>query len=244
MADESILASQTQSQSQIGSIIGLNNNSVVPPANVDDGTYLFKFVAPGMKGKGTTHRFQARYDSFDFVMEIICGKLKGDTFFSSPSPTPFATDGSTTTMTTQDGGGANPQDFKICYNDDDGDLITMTADQDLLDAVTVARTQGKDRVVIILVGGDSWEKEMERRELILAAKIGRVPATVVVGSVLKAVEEEEEVVLQKEKGRKEKEADRLILGFLAKDQLLPASVALLAMAIVGVFTVSKVSSRT
>lgn len=241
-----------------GSALGTGTKGIVPPASVDDGTYLFKFVAPGLGG-GTTHRFQARYDSFDFIIEIIRGKLSGDPFFFSssstpssttaPTPTPSPTTTTTATMKQEEGTSKlDARDFQICYHDDDGDLITMTADEDIKDAVAVARKQGKDRVVIILRGGESWEKEIERREVIATAK--RLPPPVTT-PVLKYVVEEEKEEIEvggKGKGRRarelEREADQLIFGFLARDQLLPASVALLAVAIVGVFTVSKVTTRT
>lgn len=236
MADESFLPS---SKSRVGGGSAVGGNGVVPPPEVDDGSYLFKFVAPG----GTTHRFQARYDSFDFVTEIIGGKLVADPFFSSspPSPTTANDDSTTTTTKTK----VDPKDFQICYHDDDGDLISMTADQDVLDAVSVARKQGKDRVVIILRGGTSWEREIERRDSLAAAR--RTPVVVAPVPVLRVVEEEkeeEEIVSKKKRSTKEREADKLVMGFLNADQLLPASVALLAMAIVGVFTVSKITSKT
>lgn len=181
-----------------------------PPPPKDDGTYLFKFVAPG----GTTHRFQARYDSHEFITDIVGGKLSSDPFFSQQDDV--------------EGVAADPTDFQLSYFDDDADLVLMTADRDVVDAVHSARTQGKDRVVLHLRGGKGWDAELERRGL---AK--KKP-------VLKVVEEEED----EEKPKKVAKGDEeLLFGFLAKDQLLPASVALLAVAIVGVFAVSKATSK-
>lgn len=211
--------------------------------------YLFKFTAPG----GTIHRFQARYDSFEFIIDIIGGKLLADPFFTQnrPSAVPLSPTTTeeflplqTTTTTLVD-----PKDFQLSYLDDDGDLVLMTADRDILDAVSIARKQGKDKVVVQLKGGKTWENELERRRLVEAAK------NVVVSDVksrkasLDAVEEsgeeEEEEVKPKKKTSKSKvvEKEDLVFGFLSKDQLLPASVAFLAVAIVGVFAMSKVTAK-
>lgn len=219
----------------------------VPPPTVDDGTYLFKFVAPG----GTTHRFQARYDSFEFITDIIAGKLVADPFFArSPISPP------STTVAQGEASPAivsiilDPKDFQLYYQDDDGDLVLITADQDIKDAVAVARVQGKDRVVINVRGGLAWEEEIERRG---AKKVAAVPVPLVVAPVIaiKAAdlqpvgeEEEDEVVKEFEKkskvsSRKQEKEEELVFGFLKKDQLLPASVALLAVAIVGVFAASR-----
>lgn len=104
-------------------------------------------------------------------------------------------------------------------------------------------------MVVQLKGGKTWENELERRRLVEAAK------NVVVSDVksrkasLDAVEEsgeeEEEEVKPKKKTSKSKvvEKEDLVFGFLSKDQLLPASVAFLAVAIVGVFAMSKVTAK-
>lgn len=214
-----------------------------PPVDVDDGTYLFKFVAPG----GTTHRFQARYDSYEFITDIVSGKLSSDPFFAQASSTPLP----------EGALAADPSDFQLSYFDDDGDLVLMTADRDVTDAVSVARKQGKDRVVVHLRGGKGWQDELERKGL---ASTAAVAAATKKQEALKAVDEEVadsdsdvEEVKPKHRSHHGKKvrhakssadlADELVFGFLAKDQLLPASVALLAAAIVGVFAVSKATGR-
>lgn len=197
---------------------------------VDDGTYLFKFVAPG----GTTHRFQARYDSHEFVTEIVGGKLASDPFFSNNT-------------TSETGVVLDPTDFKMSYLDDDGDMVLMTADRDVEDAVSTARKQGKDRVVIHLTSGSGWEDELIRRNQTLKEKSKNLKV-----SSLGAVDEEgddhdeaqvekrEAVVEKKKSGSVKKGGDEeLVLGFLKKEHLLPASIGFLGVVIIGVFAISK-----
>lgn len=201
----------------------------LPP--VDDGTYLFKFVAPS----GTTHRFQARYDSYEFITEIVSGKLAADPFFLQqeiPAPTPAAGEDEA----------PGPKivvpshtDFQLLYFDDDGDLVLMTADRDVTDAVSVAKKQGKDRVVVHLRGGKGWDDAVERQGSLKKKSVTIVEekdkedsnGSVAAGKAPSAAH------------HRAKGDDALVFGFLSKDQLLPASVALLAVVIVGVFAASR-----
>lgn len=222
----------------------------IPPPTVDDGTYLFKFVAPG----GTTHRFQARYDSFEFITDIIAGKLVADPFFARASAstptTAIVSEGDTLLAAVV----LDPRDFQLYYQDDDGDLVLITADQDIKDAVAVARVQGKDRVVVNVRGGMAWEEEIERRGAKKAAAAipapVAAPAIVSRASDLVPVGEEDEVeavevekLKSKSSGSSKEKEEELVFGFLKKDQLLPASVAFLAVAIVGVFAVSRTTAN-
>lgn len=236
------------------------NNGVVPPSTVDDGTYLFKFVAPG----GTTHRFQARYESFDFITDIIAGKLAADPFFSRPSSSTSTTP-STPTEEVVVVPALDPRDFQLYYHDDDGDLVMITADQDIKDAVAVARAQTKDRVVIHVSGGRGWTDEMARRQGSASASAVPVVAATSAGKKSKAgltavgeekedededdQEEDEEEKTTKKRTTKRTTAttggggeEELLFGVLKKEQLLPASVAFLAVVIIGVFSLSRATA--
>ncbi|SCZ92327.1 BZ3500_MvSof-1268-A1-R1_Chr5-2g07786 [Microbotryum saponariae] len=198
-------------------------------AIADDGTYLFKFVAPG----GTTHRFQARYDSHEFITDIIAE----EGVVQTPS--------------------ADPRDFKLSYTDDDGDLVLMTADRDVQDAVSAARKQGKDRVVVHLTGGKGWDEELARRAAVqqLNTTSQKVKKASPLGALDEVTEDDaEETVVEDEDEaaasaaalkRKQKKkvapsgGDELVFGFLPKDLLLPASIGFLGIVIVGVFAASK-----
>jgi hypothetical protein len=160
------------------------------PALVDDGTYLFKFVAPG----GTTHRFQARYDedSLSLIREIVGGKLSADPYFSGV------------------GAEANPLDFQLVYLDDDGDRVLITHDRDITDSVATARKQGRDRVVLTIIGGKGWKE---------------VPAPA-------AAKVEEPV-------KARPPPPELVFGVLPKDLALPAALGALSIVIVGVFLASR-----
>ncbi|CED85275.1 Phox/Bem1p [Phaffia rhodozyma] len=130
-----------------GSDVGGHGQSVSVSAPVavlvDDGTYVFKFKTPS----GRTHRFQARSDMIENLREIVGGKLVSDPFFLPSSE--------------EDHVVPDPADFTLSYTDDDGDLVHMTSDSDVTDAVTVARAQKTDKVLLVLSGGKAWEDALK-----------------------------------------------------------------------------------
>lgn len=223
---------------------------------VDDGTYLFKFVAPG----GTTHRFQARYDSHEFLIDIVSGKLASDPFFASSdaSPSPSTEAVEATDVVAQEVK-PDPKDFQVSYRDDDGDLVLMTADRDVTDAVQTAKQQGKDRVVLHVSGGSTWkqaiaaaaerdEKEREKAKAATVTKklvvVEEEAADVEAGEETDAAEPVRNAAGTRE-GKKARKAapaapaDDLVAGILPKEYLLPASIGFLGVVIATVFIASR-----
>ena len=209
-------------------------SSVAPPIPVDDGTYIFKFRTPS----GRTHRFQARHDNYELLRDIVAGKLSTDPFFH---PEPKA-DGETVHL-------PDPSAFSISYTDDDGDLVTITADGDVSDAVRIARGKKSDRVVLLIDGGKVWEDA--------ARDLGGDKAV----EKLKEIEHEDKGVEEAEEKMQEPTADpakeptwgkkgiihaagsteELIGGVLPKDMVLPAAIGFLGVVILGVFIAGRAS---
>ncbi|KAJ7357144.1 hypothetical protein DFH08DRAFT_736487 [Mycena albidolilacea] len=195
--------------------------SVTGAIPVDDGTYVFKFKTPS----GRTHRFQARHDNVEHLREIVAGKLATDPFFtdfkstSDPAVIP------------------DPIDFHLSYNDGDGDSVFVTSDHDVMDAVKTARSTGADRVVLEIHGGKGWgQADKETKPLPVPVPVPEVPPP--------AVTEAETVkaVLLEGNSIPPQQIPDEIMG-VPKDILLPASIAALAVAIIGVFAASRLSSR-
>lgn len=217
-------------------------SSVAPaPLPVDDGTYVFKFRTPS----GRTHRFQARHDSYELLRDIVHGKLVNDPFFSSDN----VPEGTSIHL-------PDPATFSLSYTDDEGDLVTMTADGDVADAVRIARGQKSDRVVLLVDGGKVWEDA--------ARDIGGETAVEKLKEVeteVKGVEKEEEHMVEKsadpaheptygQKGTVHSHGPspgtpggpaELIGGVLPKDMVLPAAIGFLGVVILGVFIASRSS---
>lgn len=245
-------------------------SSTAPPASalVDDGTYVFKFKTPS----GRTHRFQARNDMLDNLREIVVGKLASDPFFAPAAP---AAEDETPAIT------PGPEDFTLSYTDDDGDLVHMTNDSDVVDSVKVARSQKTDRVVLVLSGGKSWEAAIKAQAPAPApapapAAVLSPPAAPQQSSLPSLEEEEAETVAvqglstpaldEKLSSLSVEPASEpalvppakvhahvkdtsatvpqgeLVAG-ISKDLILPASIGFLGIVIVGVFAISRMSSK-
>lgn len=221
-----------------GPKIGAHSSAAPVPVPVDDGTYVFKFRTPS----GRTHRFQSRHDNIEHLREIVAGKLANDPFF--------------TDMKDSTGDLPNPNDFVLSYTDADGDTVLMTSDHDVTDAVKIARGAGTDRVVLFVQGGRGWEeagagkseakaaevsaaalkeeKEVEKAE---AAAVAAASPSVDTATPLPAVFESKAAPSSPSKHDHDE-----VFG-IPKDLLLPASIGVLAVVIIGVFTISRLSSN-
>ena len=206
-------------------ISGYNRHgAAAPPPElpVDDGTYVFKFRTPS----GRTHRFQSRHDDVEHLREIVMGKLATDPFFTEYRP--------------EDGGPRpDPIDFVLSYTDADGDTVLITSDHDVAEAVKIARETGEDSVVLFVQGGKGWER---------AAPAAEAKAAEVAEAAHKAkseVEYSEKVAAEApphhtpaHRGKYD-DVDE-VMG-IPRDLLLPASIGALAVVIVGIFTISRLT---
>ncbi|KAL0950866.1 hypothetical protein HGRIS_007625 [Hohenbuehelia grisea] len=200
---------------------------IVPPTPetlpVDDGTYVFKFRTPS----GRTHRFQSRHDNVEHLREIVSGKLATDPFFTewkSSNVNDIPPD---------------PIDFHLSYTDADGDTVVITSDHDVSDAVKMARTSGSDRVVLFVQGGRGWDEAGAGKSEAKAAE-----AAAAAQEEEKAVEKAEETlpegVTLTPPAHVHVPPPDDVFG-IPKDLLLPASIGALAVAIIGVFAISRMS---
>ncbi|KAF5368388.1 hypothetical protein D9758_002354 [Tetrapyrgos nigripes] len=203
---------------------GVNIPTASSTLPVDDGTYVFKFRTPS----GRTHRFQSRHDNIEHLREIVAGKLATDPFFTEFKPTD-------TTVTPPD-----PIDFTLSYTDADGDTVLMTSDHDVTDAVSIARNAKQDRVVLFVQGGKGWDEAGAGESAIKAAE-----AAAAAKQEVQEVEKQEvpptpapvpTVTPQQWDPRSEE-----VMG-IPKDLLLPASIGALAVVILGIFTVSRLTA--
>jgi hypothetical protein len=217
-------------------------HSSLAPVPVDDGTYVFKFRTPS----GRTHRFQSRHDNIEHLREIVAGKLANDPFF--------------TEMKDSSEDLPDPSDFLIQYTDADGDTVLMTSDHDVTDAVKIARGANTDRVVLFVQGGKGWaeagagkseakaaeasaaaleeKKEVEKAE-VAAAVAAMTPVAESATPIPVVVEPK---VIPSDAPKHVRSGPEEVFG-IPKDLLLPASIGVLAVVIIGVFTISRLSSN-
>ena len=183
---------------------------------IDDGTYVFKFRTPS----GRTHRFQSRHDNYEHMREIVSTKMAIDPFFTSFVPGD------------ESQSCPDPNDYQLAYTDADGDVVLITSDGDVSDAVKMARSKGQERVVLFIQGGRGWEDATAEKH---ETKAVEVPAAA--QRETKAIETTE-VPLPSSLPPPPAED---IFG-IPRDMLLPASIGVLAVSIMVVFTISRLNS--
>ena len=227
--------------------VGEGGSALDVPASseTDDGTYLFKFVTPS----GRVHRFQARYDSFETIHEIVLIKLAGDPFFSSvpvshSAPAePIRSDVDDEdrlplhifTPPMPSAPQANPpdvKDFTLAYKDDDDDLVLITTDSDVMDSVKVARHQCRDRVLLVLQGGRTWDEAVAKQgvhgghaTVSFATAANRQRQRDMADVQARSVQSSED----REKGQGSPPTDALF-GIIPRDMALPAAIGFASFA--------------
>jgi hypothetical protein len=184
--------------------------------HVDDGTYVFKFRTPS----GRTHRFQSRHDNYEHMREIVSTKLAIDPFFASFLPEDESQPH------------PDPGDYQLAYTDADGDVVLITSDGDVSDAVKMARSKGEERVVLFIQGGKGWEDATAEK---LEARAAEAAAAAQIET--KAIEKAEMPLAPSLPPAPAED----ILG-IPRDMLLPASIGVLAVSIMVVFTISRLTS--
>lgn len=206
--------------------------SAAVPVPADDGTYVFKFRTPS----GRTHRFQSRHDDVEHLREIVGGKLATDPFFTEFTPS------------SADAPIPDPIDFHLSYTDADGDSVLITSDHDVTEAVKIARAGGTDRVVLFVQGGRGWAEAGAGKSEAKAAEV-----TAAAQKEVKEVEKAEAstpvapsppvvpAAPEPKAARHAPPADE-VMG-IPKDLLLPASIGALAIVIIGVFTISRLTAN-
>ena len=205
--------------SALGIRNGHTSTAGLPPNSVDDGTYSFKFRTPS----GRTHRFQSRHDNYEHMREIVSNKLAIDPFFTKFEPIDESQPR------------PDPGDYQLAYTDADEDVVLITSDNDVTDAVKMARSKGLDRVVLFIQGGRGWEEATPKKADAKAAETAAIAL-----EEIREIEKTEETGTRSPSNAAPPPSDDLF--GIPRDLLLPASIGILAASIVVVFTISKITS--
>ncbi|KAJ9148565.1 CBS-domain-containing protein [Pleurostoma richardsiae] len=213
----------------------------LPPSEVP---FPFKFKAPS----GRVHRLQviAAQGIASFV-ENVTAKL-GNEIEAVGGP-----------ATVEDGKLSGPG-FALSYLDDEGDSVSITTDQDLLEAILIARQNGRDKV-------DLFVHDPEKPPVAApplpppadpVALLPTPPASSTVRERRKQPaydgeedSEEEDEEEDESPSRRSRRAQRTapaahqeqVIAGVPNELLLPGAIVTLAVVIVGVFAISRASSR-
>ncbi|KAI1207672.1 CBS and PB1 domain-containing protein [Annulohypoxylon truncatum] len=198
-----------------------------------DTPFAFKFKAPS----GRVHRLQiVASDGIENFVESVLGKLGSEV--DAIGGAPVVEDGRLSS------GG-----FAMSYLDDEGDTVSITTDQDLLEAVLLARHHHREKV-------DLFVHDPEKPPVAAAPQHDNfaTPAPSSAPSDVRRrrhthdddeeYESDEDYASARRRKRSSAyiEPEQVIAG-VPNELLLPGAIVALAVVIVGVFTISRATSR-
>ncbi|KAI0814020.1 hypothetical protein GGR55DRAFT_687031 [Xylaria sp. FL0064] len=206
-----------------------------PPAEIP---FPFKFKAPS----GRVHRLQviASHGIAELVSNVAA-KLGNEV--EAIGGVPGAEEGQLT-----------PGGFALSYLDDEGDTVSITTDQDLLEAILLARQHHHEKV-------DLFVHDPEQPAIVVAAPqpdplAADTPSASVAASEVRrrraVVDDNDEdedsedddysAVRRRRKVASRGEPEQVIAG-VPNELLLPGAIVTLAVVIIGVFTIARATSR-
>ena len=216
---------------------GDDSHSELPesPALSEDTPFPFKFKAPS----GRVHRLQvvASAGMADLIANVTA-KLGGE----------LAAVGGEATF---ENGKIGSSGYALSYLDNEGDTVSITTDQDLIDAISIARRGHRDKVDLFVHDPDKPPLTATLDPHPALSKPLTPPASVLRErrrhEIEDSAEDEDTMETPVKRGRKPaaaqpKQEQQLVPG-VSNDLLLPGAIVALAVVIIGVFAISRSSSR-
>lgn len=210
----------------------LAHSPELPPSEIP---FPFKFKAPS----GRVHRLQviAAHGMDAFVSNVI-SKLGGEVDAIGGAPT-------------VEDGHLSSNGFAISYLDDEGDSVSITTDQDLLEAILLARQSHHDKVDLFVHDPEKPPVAQVATPLPEPVVAPTPPASSVLRERRRHHDdeddsEEDDEVYSPRRGRRQRnrnvQAEQVIAG-VPNELLLPGAIATLAAVIVATFTIGRLTSR-
>lgn len=215
---------------------GDDSHSELPesPSISEDAPFPFKFKAPS----GRVHRLQvAPSAGMADLIANVTAKLGNE----------IAAVGGEATF---EDGNLGASGYALSYLDNEGDTVSITTDQDLIDAITIARNGHRDKVDLFVHDPTKPPLTATLDPHPALTKPLTPPASVVRErrkQQLEAAEEDEAMETPVKRGRKPAAAqpkqEQQVVPGVPNDLLLPGAVVTLAVVIIGVFVISRSTSR-
>lgn len=206
--------------------------AVIPA--MEDTPFAFKFKAPS----GRVHRLQVIPSAgMEQLVTDVSAKLGAD--IDAIGGAPEVEDGK-----------LGKTGFALSYLDNEGDTVSITTNHDLIEAITLARQNRRDKVDLFV-----HDPESPPLPSTVNPHPGPRPPPTPADSVVtnrkgrstedeEAEEEEaEEVVVKPSKKVGAKQAAPKAVGGIPSEALLPAAIGVLAVVIVGVFTLGRSTAK-
>jgi PB1 domain len=199
-----------------------------PAAEVSvDAPFPFKFKAPS----GRVHRVQViASNGVGELVDNVTSKLGSE--LEAVGGEAIVTDGR-----------LGKEGYALSYMDNEGDVVSITTDQDLLDAIAMAR-QGKREKVDLFVHDPSQPAITATTDPRPQLSKPPTPPESVLKEPVPDVEENEEEVKPRSRKQATAQKEEQVIAGVPNEMLLPGAIVALAVVIVGVFAISRATSKS
>ncbi|QDS71351.1 hypothetical protein FKW77_002371 [Venturia effusa] len=198
------------------------------PAHIESTPFPFKFKAPS----GRMHRIQVLAASgIEELVHQVEQKLGAE--IDSIGGLPEVSDGV-----------IGKSGFALSYLDNEGDTVSITTDRDLLDAILLAQHGHRDKVDLFVHNPDTppLPATLDPHPA-MAKPLSPPPSSLHHRKRYDSDEEEEESPMARRVRAKAPKPDEQAVAGIPNELLLPGAIVTLAVVIVGVFALSRASSR-
>lgn len=204
-----------------------------PPAVIQDVPFPFKFKAPS----GRVHRLQvAPASGLAELIASVTAKL-GSEIDAVGGPASF------------EDGKMSSTGYALSYLDNEGDTVSITTDQDLMDAVMLASRSHRDKVDLFVHDPNKPPLTATLDPQPGLSKPLTPPASELRERRRQVSEDDEEDEPERLSRRERKQTmaqpkqEEQVIAGVPNDLLLPGAIVCLAAVIVGVFAISRATSR-
>jgi len=198
----------------------------VPSPSLEDSPFSFKFKAPS----GRVHRLQVIASAgISNLVSNVTAKLGGEVDVVGGEAA-------------VEDGKLGKSGYALSYLDNEGDTVSITTDQDLLDAISLARKTHRDKVDLFV--HDPEKPPMSATvdpHPALARPLTPPPSEIKSRRNLADADDDMETPVKRERkpaAPQAKQQEQLVAG-VPNDLLLPGAIVTLAVVIVGVFAFSR-----
>ncbi|OIW27010.1 CBS-domain-containing protein [Coniochaeta ligniaria NRRL 30616] len=141
--------------------------------------------------------------------------------------------------------------YALSYLDDEGDSVSITTDHDLLEAILLARQGGRDKVDLFVHDPEKPPTAVAPTPVPEPVVVATPPASSVIRERRRALDSDEESEEDEDESRVRRArktrtapqpAEQVIAG-VPNELLLPGAIVTLAVVIIGVFAITRASSR-
>ncbi|KAG6022154.1 hypothetical protein E4U19_005207 [Claviceps sp. Clav32 group G5] len=212
----------------------------IPEQNPDDVPFAFKFKAPS----GRVHRLQVvASQGMEALITAVAGKLGNEVDSIGGAPS------------VDEEGKMSYSGFALSYMDDEGDSVSITTNNDLREAIVLARQGRRDKVDLFV---HDPEKPPVAATPVVETPVVCTPPTSTASGLRernRAYNDEDEdededeeaeqdyATIRRSRRIKTAPAQAQLIAGVPNDLLLPGAIVTLAVVIVGVFTISRATSR-